>query len=412
VADGDSTEAVILLAPIPDGRDGTLSYALTLNDTVYVSEFTISQAEGDPIVITLGPFSGQAPYDASGSRDLPPGEYTAHIRFGHDGKYMGFSEVFHIYSGLTTGIARVINNDDYGTTVTQFDLSGSITPPVAWAVPVTAFTLNSDQYGGSVSWNGNPALFAPNTAYTATVTLTNWTDWTFEGIPPNAFTYSGATVTNSANSGLVAVTFPATDSRAITGVTVTPASPAVFQEGTQQFSAAVAGELNGSSVTPPQTVTWSVSGSQNAGTGITPDGLLTVAADESAGTLTVRATSAVDTTKHGEAEVAVKVQVPPAKIAITIGLNEGGGIVIEGDDGTNAIYRTSSVPQSITLTAAAEWTDVAWHVNGDSTAAGTGNTLTLNADDYPVKIAPHSLTFQGKKGGVLYSQTITFTVSY
>jgi hypothetical protein len=68
---------------------------------------------------------------------------------------------------------------------------------------------------------------------------------------------------------------------------------------TRTFSAAVQGPDN-----PDQAVSWSVEGG-GLGTFITSGGLLTVAADESAPSLTVRATSTYDTTKSGTATVLV-----------------------------------------------------------------------------------------------------------
>ena len=86
----------------------------------------------------------------------------------------------------------------------------------------------------------------------------------------------------------------------VESVTVSPVSAEVAKGGTQTFTATVTGTGN-----PAQTVTWTVTGG-GAGTGINPtSGLLTVAADEAAVTLTVRATSTVDIGKYGEATVTV-----------------------------------------------------------------------------------------------------------
>jgi hypothetical protein len=89
----------------------------------------------------------------------------------------------------------------------------------------------------------------------------------------------------------------------VTGVTVNPAAANVVKGGTQQFSAVVNGTGN-----PEQTVTWSIDETAIvAGTDISAGGLLTVAAAETAGTLTVRATSTVDTGKSAAAAVTVTV---------------------------------------------------------------------------------------------------------
>ncbi|GHT24085.1 hypothetical protein FACS189430_08400 [Bacteroidia bacterium] len=91
---------------------------------------------------------------------------------------------------------------------------------------------------------------------------------------------------------------------AVSSVEVTPATVSVAQGGTQQFSATVAGSLSLS-----QAVYWTVAGGVS-GTTVSTEGLLTVAADETAASLTVTATSKLDNTKSGTATVAVLTIVP------------------------------------------------------------------------------------------------------
>lgn len=83
----------------------------------------------------------------------------------------------------------------------------------------------------------------------------------------------------------------------ITSVKITPEKVKVQRGTTYKFSGEVCGEENA-----VETVIWSVEGG-TVGTTITPDGLLTVAADEPAETVTVRAASAADPSKYAEAEV-------------------------------------------------------------------------------------------------------------
>jgi uncharacterized protein YjdB len=86
----------------------------------------------------------------------------------------------------------------------------------------------------------------------------------------------------------------------VTSVTVSPSSVSVEKGKTQQFSAVVNGNNN-----PSQTVSWSVTGGVS-GTSISwSDGLLTVAANETAATLTVTARSSADYNKNGTATVTV-----------------------------------------------------------------------------------------------------------
>jgi len=96
-------------------------------------------------------------------------------------------------------------------------------------------------------------------------------------------------------------TTPIVTTPSVTSVTVSPASARVEKGKTQSFSATVVGTNS-----PSQNVTWSIDQSgRNSGTTISTSGLLTVSANESLTTITVRATSTVDTSKNGTATVTV-----------------------------------------------------------------------------------------------------------
>ncbi|MFA5305978.1 MAG: type II secretion system protein [Candidatus Babeliales bacterium] len=91
--------------------------------------------------------------------------------------------------------------------VTLLAISGVI-PPVADATPVTSIPETA-QYTGSVSWAPADSHFIAGKTYTATITLTVKSGFTFAGVTANSFTVSGATATNPINSGVVTAVFPA-----------------------------------------------------------------------------------------------------------------------------------------------------------------------------------------------------------
>jgi len=174
------------------------------------------------------------------------------------------------FTGPTTGTLPVGYSAMAETE--QFTLTGNPTPTVT--------KVSGD---AKITWNAttNKINVAPGLAantYVAVFSLNNG----FTPAPTLTFTL---TVT------------PAT----VTNVTVAPASPSVVKGGTQQFTANVTG--SGSYVT---TVNWTiVETGVAAGTTISATGLLTVAADETLTTLTVKATSTMDPTKSGTATVTV-----------------------------------------------------------------------------------------------------------
>jgi hypothetical protein len=98
--------------------------------------------------------------------------------------------------------------------VSAFSLDGTVQAPVKGATP-DATAIDETQYTGSIAWQtsggvAHTGAFAAATVYQAVVTLTANTGWTFTGVGAGSFTYTGATVTNAADSGTVTITFPAT----------------------------------------------------------------------------------------------------------------------------------------------------------------------------------------------------------
>jgi hypothetical protein len=97
---------------------------------------------------------------------------------------------------------------------------------------------------------------------------------------------------------------------AVLGVSVTPKTVDVQQGTTQQFIATVS--VQGGAA---QTVTWQVTGG-STGTTISADGLLTVAAAETATTLEVIATATADVSKQDKATVTVTKGTAIAEISV------------------------------------------------------------------------------------------------
>ncbi len=123
-----------------------------------------------------------------------------------------------------------IKKISWATTVNALALDSLVTAPVTGATPSTA-AIDQTQYTGTVTWYESDGItpvagsFAESTVYTAKVTLSAKAGYTFTGVAPNSFTYTGATsVTNAADSGTVTITFPTTADTTLPTVTsVTPA---------------------------------------------------------------------------------------------------------------------------------------------------------------------------------------------
>jgi hypothetical protein len=109
------------------------------------------------------------------------------------------------YSSSYSGTYRIL----FGNLTINIASIAGLTAPVSGLKPVTGITENA-QYSGTVSWS--PAVsgtFAKSVVYTATITLSAKTGYTLQGVAANFFTVSGAaTVSNSANSGVITAVFP------------------------------------------------------------------------------------------------------------------------------------------------------------------------------------------------------------
>lgn len=152
-----------------------------------------------------------------------------------------------------------------------------------------------------------------------------------------------------------------------TTVTVTPTVSQVFTGGTQQFKAEVTGED-----IKYTDVVWEVEGATSAETKISPEGLLTVAVDESAEKLIIRAISVYDETAKAEIEVTVikkcisSMTVTPNEATVFKGESAEFTVAIEGENLTDA---DKLVEWEITPT-----------LSEGTSATTKDNTLTINID--------------------------------
>ncbi|WP_326549910.1 alpha/beta hydrolase-fold protein [Micromonospora sp. NBC_01813] len=172
----------------------------------------------------------------------------------------------------------------------------------------------------------------------------------------------------------------------VDSVSVTPGSLKLTQgwNWTRKFSAQV---TTNDGVSPA--VTWSVEGATSAGTSISADGLLSVAADEVSSSLTVVATSVVDPTKTssaratltrpGTARVVVKAHAAPASVA------RGGTFKLNVD--VRAQHRHKKAPKvtgeiAVTFGGATQVVRLT-----DGAAVVKLPTTGLSAGVYPVHVA-------------------------
>jgi len=245
-------------------------------------------------------------------------------------------------------------------------VSGANNPPqdVTWTLPDKQSNTNT-----YISETGLLSIAPDETATTLTVRATSTHD--------------------NSKYGEATVTFISPPQPTVTSVTVSPETAEVQKGGQQQqFTATVAGENN-----PPQTVTWTVTGNNNSGTTINANGQLTVTMNETATTLTVRATSTHDNSKYGEATVTIISQSQPTVTSVTVSPETA-----EITKGRQQLQFTATVagannpPQTVT-----------WTVNGNTNSGTTINAngqLTVSMNETAITLTVRATsTYDNSKYG-------------
>jgi formylglycine-generating enzyme required for sulfatase activity len=201
-------------------------------------------------------------------------------------------------------------------------VGGTVTGVSVSPANVTAYKGRTQQFTATVTGTGNPAQTVTwaieGQAASGTVISTSGLLTVAGDETATSLTVRATSTADTSQSGTATVTI---EEPTVTSVSVVPANITVFKGRTQQFSAVVTGTGD-----PAQTVTWSIDEAVVSGTGIDGAGLLTVAAGETATSLTVRATSTVDTSKSGPAMFTIEVLpvfTTPAQYRSMVSLNGG-----------------------------------------------------------------------------------------
>ena len=268
---------------------------------------------------------------------------------------------------VTSGdvISNVINNrDDRKSSRGIWGYGGvSITGGTVTATSgtVTSDGTNKNSYG---ILSDNPIELSGGTVTAKAVSENYAQPFSKQPTLTGMVLQSGAGAWN--NKTGAACTYEKSAPATVTAVAVTPKTASVQQGNTQQFGAAVTGTNN-----PAQTVTWEVTGGKS-GTGISASGLLTVAADETATSLAVKATSTVDTAKSDTVTVTVTTT-PVTKYALTVTGGTGSGSFEENA----TVTITANAPA--TGKVFDKWTTTDGVTFADANAATTTITMPAKA---------------------------------
>ncbi len=257
---------------------------------------------------------------------------------------------------LTVTATAVGDSDIYATATVTVTQPATITGVTVTPADATVEAGKTQQFTATVRGTGN---FSDKVTWTVEgnesekTTIENGflTVATGETATTLTVTATAADDDTKSDTATVTVTQPAT----ITGVTVDPATATVEAGKTQEFTAKVEGTGDVS-----QDVTWSVEGKNSTSTTISATGLLTVAADETAATLTVTATAVGNSGKSATAKVTVT---PPATIT---------GVTV--DPATATVEAGKTQQFTATVTGTGDYNEkVTWTVSGNNS---TGTTIS------------------------------------
>ena len=283
-------------------------------------------------------------------------------------------------SSLPAGLALSANGVISGTPTAA--VSGAtfsvIATNSAGASDAKSFTITiAPAAEVSVSLSPTTATLSPGGSQQFTATVNNASDtsvaWTMSGYSSASTTLaSGLLTLGTDETGPITVRAtsnadPTKYAEATVTVTaapevsvsIDPASASVNKGATQNFTATV----NNASDT---SVAWTMSGQLSPATTLN-NGLLTVGADETAATITVRATSNADPTKYAEATVTVT---DPASPDISITVDPTNIALVAGQ----TQQFTASILNDVTGSG------YAWSVSGGNGATGIDTNGLLSVD--------------------------------
>ena len=302
-------------------------------------------------------------------------------------------------------------------TATTGDLPVAITKPVKGETPQSAIAA-ATQYTGTIAWEGNPATFAANTAYTANVELTANSGYQFASdVNPTVTdaTISEKSVSADGKTLTFKATFPKTGSATLTDIdiiinpplTVAVPTAAPNATATNERSLAVTGVYDDGSG-GPVAVTWKIT-TDPIPKGVSLDGsTLKVSNEAEAGQVRIEASSTeggytdaefVTITKDASVESAI-VLTPPSSTTVAVPKSDTPN---EIDLPTAAVYDQYGKPMTGTFS-------ITYAIDGDTP---TGVTLDSATGKLTVKRSAQAgeVKVIAKLGTTLTSDPVAYTIT-
>jgi len=161
-------------------------------------------------------FAGSTVYTATITLTPKPG-YTLH---GVAANFFTITGAASVSNAANSGIITAVFPE-----TAKINLSISITAPVKGATPTANANSNTESGSnftiGQVSWSPSHNPFLGGTVYTASVTLTANSGYTFNGLSSSTINGQNAVVSNNTGSTVtLSYTFPATNTKTVTEIAI------------------------------------------------------------------------------------------------------------------------------------------------------------------------------------------------
>ncbi|MFI5088938.1 MAG: Ig domain-containing protein [Terriglobales bacterium] len=322
--------------------------ATSMADTSKSASAPVSVTAAATVAVTISP--GSASLSSGGSQQFTAavsGSSNAAVTWSATGGSVSTSGLYTAPSAAGTYTVTATSAADT-TKSASATVTVSAAPVVAVSITpgsASLITGGTQQFTASVSGSSNTAVTWSATGGSITSGLYT--------APSAAGTYTvkATSVADSTKSASATVTVSAAP---VVAVTISPVSASMLSSGTQQFTASVSGSSNTG-------VSWSATaGSVSSG------GMYTAPA--AAGSYTVKATSAADSTKSASATVTVSAPV------VAVSLSPG-----------SASLSTSATQQFTATVTGSSNTAVSWSATGGAISTGGLYTAPSAAGTFTVK---------------------------
>jgi hypothetical protein len=324
--------------------------ATSMADTSKSASAAVSVAAAATVAMTISP--GSASLSSGGSQQFTAavsGNSNTAVTWSATGGSVSTSGLYTAPSAAGTYTVTATSAADT-TKSASASVTVSAAPVVAVSITPGSASLTTggtQQFTASVTGSSNTAVTWSATGGTITSGL--YTAPSAAG----SYTVKATSVADSTKSASANVTVSAAP---VVAVTISPVSASMLSSGTQQFTASVSGSSN-------TAVSWSATaGSVSSG------GMYTAPA--AAGSYTVKATSAADSTKSASATVTVSAPV----VAVAVSLSPG-----------SASLSTSATQQFTATVTGSSNAAVTWSATGGTISTGGLYTAPSTAGTFTVK---------------------------